>query len=310
MGAVPEAFCRRKMSILFLGFQGRFLSPDLKPSFPGLDTFKAFPSPLITLFIYLWSEGDPCPQTEHQWRGGWGRGTRSTSKLGSQYSALAEDPCSIVLEHPVPRLGTDAPVPDTAVHMRNGSYPHSSQKPLKRTGIHWWGVWWVSSRCSHGVNHSAPNGPPTPYYNKVSLSRMLWPTVSHPPFGKFGYMEPLFCADSIRSYGRLLSGEEADGADGDTEQKPKSRHHGWTSLAQGEGRRRKQNLALLVFTSLFIPAVEATVFSFTSSPRKVWPECQETLLSVNAGQSRHILPPLGLPAYKQDCLQTDNLGEV
>lgn len=121
----------------------------------------------------------------------------------------------------------------------------------------------------------------------------LWPTMSCSTSRKLGYMESLFQADSINSYGRWLSGEEADGADGDTvaEHKPKSRRNGWTSLAQGEGVRRTQNLALLVFTSLFIPDVEATLFSFASSPHKVWPAGQDPQLSINAGQSRHILLP-------------------
>lgn len=60
----------------------------------------------------------------------------------------------------------------------------------------------------------------------------------------------MFWGHSIRSYGRLLSGEETDGADGDTvaEQNPKRRgNRCWTSLAWGEGVRRRRHLASQVF---------------------------------------------------------------
>lgn len=66
--------------------------------------------------------------------------------------------------------------------------------------------------------------------------------MSHSTSGKLGYMELLFWADWMKSYERLLTSKEADGADGDTvaEHKPKSRGDGCrTSRARGEGVRRR-----------------------------------------------------------------------
>lgn len=81
---------------------------------------------------------------------------------------------------------------------------------------------------------------------------VLCPTMPHSISEKLGYPASLSWTDSVKKYGRLLSGR---GADGDTvaEHELKSRDNGWTSLAQGEGVRRRQDLAFLVFISLFNP---------------------------------------------------------
>ena len=114
----------------------------------------------------------PLPPEWAPMEGRVGGGDKVYIKTGVRWQGFSWGLTLIVLEHPVSRLGTDVPVPHTTAE-RNGSHPYSFQKPLQRTGIHFRGVWWMSSWCPHEVNHLAPKAPPTSYYNKVSLSCML-----------------------------------------------------------------------------------------------------------------------------------------
>lgn len=90
-----------------------------------------------------------------------------------------------------------------------------------------------------------------------------------------GCMESLLWVDSSKSYGRLLRGKEADGADGATvaEHKPKRRVMGagpaWHRVREEEG-------AEFGSISLSIPAGEATLFSCTCSPPGMGPRVRST----------------------------------
>lgn len=153
-----------------------------------------------------------------------------------------------------------AQMPTSLLHCgkseKQESYSCSFQKPLQPTGMHSGDVQWVSvfEMCTPFSPRDANQTVPDP-----CIARFLYwvcpvPTVSPSTPGSLGIWS--HCSGWTWSRnGRLLSGEEADWVGGDSvaEHKPKNRDNEfWTSLAQDEGVRRRQNLALLLFLSQLV----------------------------------------------------------
>lgn len=192
MGAVSKndisLSCRGTMSILFLGFQGQFLSLDLTSPFTGLDNFKHFLYWLIALFIHSWND---VPPVRHQW-GGEGQRTVSASKQGSDYRALADHTPSLCWSILSPGWAlTPTGLPDCSEFEKQAS-PVSFQKPLQLTSVHSRQVWWACVCLNiltpfnpHKVSHTAPNVRPTSWDKKVFIVHASWPTMSHST-GKLG----------------------------------------------------------------------------------------------------------------------------
>lgn len=274
-------------------------SLDLKPPYTGVDNFQSFLYWLITLFINFWSKGNPCPLDEASIRVG-EQGTKSTSKRGQIIRLPCVGAPSHQAGHRCPQASYTVAIWEARVLFLLLSKALSAYKcSFQRCLV---GVCLTSTRPQPPWSQADCS---TSYFNKVSLlgvpcaNRVTW---------KLGYMQSLFWADSIKSYGSLLSDEEADRADRvpAAEHKPENRDAGCQiSLGQGRGVRRRWNLAYLSFypswwshALLLYLLLTYTRYSEVSGIQDP-PKCRVFSPS---------LFPWGLHACKQDWLQADNTG--